>query len=225
MRFFLRQNDKVRVHSSLSEIEDSTKSNAFASIISLILKEPANFICERKIFSIISRKSLRFFAFKKEITSHNNNKTNFLKIKIMAKLNPYLNFDGTAEKAFTFYKSVFGGEFVGEIHKMGNAPGTENLSDEEKNRVMHIALPIGGDLLMASDIVPSFGQKLTVGNNNYVSIFPDSREDADRIFKGLSEGGNIEMPLEDQFWGDYFGSFQDQFGVHWMINYNEEYTK
>ncbi|WP_435525501.1 hypothetical protein [Chryseobacterium indoltheticum] len=68
-----------------------------------------------------------------------------------------------------------------------------------KNRVMHIALPIGGDLLMASDIVPSFGQNLTVGNNNYVSIFPDSREDAERIFKGLSEGGNIEMPLEDQF--------------------------
>lgn len=143
----------------------------------------------------------------------------------MPKLNPYLNFDGTAEEAFNFYKSVFGGDFAGEIHKMGNAPGTENLSEEEKNRVMHIALPIGNDLLMASDIVPGFGQTLTVGNNNYVSIFPDSRDEADRIFKGLSEGGNIEMPIEDQFWGDYFGSFQDKYGVHWMINYNEESAK
>lgn len=140
----------------------------------------------------------------------------------MPKLNPYLNFDGKAEEAFNFYRTVFGGEFVGGVHKMGNAPGTENLSDDEKNRVMHIALRVGGDLLMASDIVPSFGQNLTVGNNNYVSIFPDSREDADRIFKALSDGGNIEMPLEDQFWGDYFGSFQDKFGVYWMINFSTD---
>ena len=140
----------------------------------------------------------------------------------MPKLNPYLNFDGKAEEAFNFYRTVFGGEFVGGVHKMGNAPGTENLSDEEKSRVMHIALRVGGDLLMASDIVPSFGQNLTVGNNNYVSIFPDSREDADRIFKALSDGGNIEMPLEDQFWGDYFGSFQDKFGVYWMINFSTD---
>ncbi|WP_419870559.1 VOC family protein [Chryseobacterium sp. CT-SW4] len=143
----------------------------------------------------------------------------------MTKLNPYLNFDGQAEEAFTFYKSVFGGEFLGEIYRMGNAPGTENLSEEEKNRVMHIALPVGNDLLMASDIVSSFGQSLTVGNNNYVSIFPESREEAERIFNGLSAGGDIEMPLEDQFWGDYFGSFKDKYGTHWMINYNAEYTK
>lgn len=139
----------------------------------------------------------------------------------MAKLNPYLNFDGTAEEAFNFYKSVFGGEFHGEIFRMGNTPESENLSEEEKNRVMHIALPIGGDLLMASDIIPSFGQTLVVGNNNYVSVFPESKEEADRIFNGLSHGGTIEMPIEDQFWGDYFGSFIDQYGVHWMINFNE----
>jgi PhnB protein len=142
----------------------------------------------------------------------------------MAKLNPYLNFDGTAEEAFTFYQSVFGGEFVG-AYKMEKAPGTENLSDEEKNRMMHISLRIGGDLLMASDIVPSFGQTLTVGNNNYISVFPESKEEADRIFNGLSQGGTVEMPMEDQFWGDYFGSFQDKFGVYWMINYNEENLK
>ncbi len=138
----------------------------------------------------------------------------------MPKLNPYLNFDGKAEEAFTFYKSIFGGEFLGEIHKMGNAPGTEGLSDEEKNRVMHIALPVGNDVLMASDIVPSMNQQLKIGNNNYVSIFPDSRDQADAFFKGLAEGGVIEMPMEDQFWGDYFGSLVDKYGVCWMINFN-----
>ncbi len=139
----------------------------------------------------------------------------------MPKLNPYLNFDGKAEEAFTFYKSIFGGEFLGEIYKMGNAPGTEGLSEEEKNRVMHIALPVGNDLLMASDIVPSMNQQLKLGNNNYVSIFPDSREQADAFFKGLAEGGVIEMPMEDQFWGDYFGSLVDKYGVCWMVNFNE----
>lgn len=143
----------------------------------------------------------------------------------MPKLNPYLNFDGKAEEAFTFYKSVFGGEFVGGIHRMGGAPGTENLSEEEKQRVMHIALPIGNELLMASDIMPSMNQQLTVGNNNYISVFPDSRQQADEYFKALSEGGKIEMPLEDQFWGDYFGCFSDKYGVYWMINYNEAMVK
>ena len=139
----------------------------------------------------------------------------------MPKLNPYLNFDGTAEEAFKFYQSVFGGEFVGGVMKMGNAPGTENFSEEEKNRVMHIALPIGKDLLMASDTMPSIGQTLTQGNGNYISIFPESREEADRIFNALSAGGEVEAPMEDQFWGDYFGSFIDKYDVHWMINYNE----
>jgi PhnB protein len=137
----------------------------------------------------------------------------------MAKINPYLNFDGTAEEAFNFYKTIFGGEFKGSINRMGDAPGMEGLSAEERNRVMHIALPIGGDLLMASDIIPSMGHKLIKGNNNYVSIFPESKEEADRLFNGLSAGGNIEMPLEDTFWGAYYGSFQDKFGIHWMINY------
>lgn len=140
----------------------------------------------------------------------------------MPKLNPYLNFDGKAEEAFNFYKSVFGGEFRGEVFKMGNAPGCENLPAEEKNRVMHIALPIGNDLLMASDIVPSMGHKLIEGNNNYVSIFPDSREQADKLFNGLSAGGQVEMPMADQFWGDYFGSFTDKYGVKWMINYSSQ---
>ncbi|WP_353185207.1 VOC family protein [Parapedobacter lycopersici] len=134
-------------------------------------------------------------------------------------LNPYLNFDGNAEEAFRFYQSVFGGELF--VQKMGEAPGSENLSEAEKNRAMHVAIPIGsGQFLMASDCVPSMGQVLQVGNNNYISIMPDSREEADRLFNGLSAGGKVEMPMADMFWGDYFGSFQDRFGVCWMINFN-----
>lgn len=137
----------------------------------------------------------------------------------MPKLNPYLNFDGQAEEAFNFYKSVFGGEFQGEVLRFGNVPGAENIPENEKNRVIHIALPIGDDLLMASDIMPSAGHRLIVGNNNYVSVFPDTKQEADRLFNSLSAGGVVELPLEDQFWGDYYGSFADQFGVKWMINY------
>ncbi len=133
-------------------------------------------------------------------------------------LNPYLNFDGNAEEAFQFYQSVLGGEL--SIQKMSGAPGTEQLPDNEKNRVMHASLPIGnGQYLMASDCLPSAGHVLHVGNNNYISLSPDSREEADRIFNGLSAGGKIEMPMADMFWGDYFGSFADKYGVCWMINY------
>lgn len=135
------------------------------------------------------------------------------------KLNPYLNFDGNAEEAFRFYQSVFGGELF--IQKMNEAPGTENLPDDEKNRVMHVSIPIGdGQVLMASDCVPSMGHVLRVGNNNYISLSSDTREDADRFFNALSEGGVIEMPMADMFWGDYFGSFTDRFGICWMINFS-----
>lgn len=140
------------------------------------------------------------------------------------KLNPYLNFDGNAEEAFLFYKSVFGGEFAGGIMKMSTAPGTENLPEEEKNRVMHVSLPIGREqTLMASDIVPSMGHKLTQGNNVYLSLHPDNKEEADALFNALSEGGTIEMPMADQFWGDYFGSLVDKFGIGWMVNYNPSF--
>ena len=144
----------------------------------------------------------------------------------MAKINPYLNFDGNTEEAFNFYKSVFGGEFMGGIMRMGQAPGMENIAENEKDRVMHVSLPIlGGYMLMGSDILPSFGHKLAIGNNAYISIHPDSREEADRIFNELSAGGEIEMPMENQFWGDYFGSFKDKYGVCWMINYNKEFVE
>lgn len=139
------------------------------------------------------------------------------------KVHVYLNFDGNAEEAFNFYKSVFGGEFIANM-KMGEAPGSEKMDKSEQNRTMHISLPLGEHaVLMASDIVPSAGHVLKQGNNNYISIHPDSREEADRLFNGLSKGGTVEMPMEDQFWGDYFGSFIDKYGIHWMINHNEEY--
>lgn len=137
------------------------------------------------------------------------------------KLNPYLNFDGQAEEAFKFYQSVFGGELF--IQKMSQAPGSENLPENEQNLTMHVALPIGDDqFLMASDCLKSAGHQLTVGNNNYISVTPDSREEADRLFNGLSAGGKIEMPMDDMFWGDYFGSFEDKFGVRWMINFSNK---
>ena len=133
------------------------------------------------------------------------------------KLNPYLNFDGNAEEAFKFYQSVFGGETF--LQRMSAAPGTESLPEDEKNRVMHVSIAIGdGQFLMASDTMPSMGHKLTVGNNNYISITPDSREEADRLFNGLSAGGKVEMPMADMFWGDYFGSFTDKFGVQLIIH-------
>jgi PhnB protein len=103
---------------------------------------------------------------------------------------------------------------------VGQAPGTENLSENEKNRAMHVSISMGkNQFLMASDCLPSQGQVLSQGNSNYISITPDSREEADRLFNGLSAGGKVEMPMEDMFWGDYFGSFVDKFGVCWMINF------
>ena len=135
------------------------------------------------------------------------------------KLNPYLNFDGNAEEAFQFYQTVFGGEL--SMLRMSDGPGMENLSEAEKNLMLHISLPIGdGQHLMASDCVKSFGHVLTLGNNNYISVAPDSREETARIFNALSVGGTVEMPLDDMFWGDYFASFKDKYGVCWMLNFN-----
>lgn len=132
-------------------------------------------------------------------------------------LNPYLNFDGNAEEAFRFYQSVLGGELF--IQKMGEVPGMD-IPESEKDRTMHVAIPIGKrQFLMASDCLPSQGHILNQGNNNYISVATDSREEADRLFEGLSAGGTVEMPMKDMFWGDYFGSFTDKFGVCWMINF------
>jgi PhnB protein len=135
----------------------------------------------------------------------------------MVTINPYLNFNGTAEEAFRFYQSIFGGEIF--LLKMSEAPGTEGLSEADKNLAMHVSLPIGGNVLMGSDCVESMGHTLIPGNYAYLSLTPDSRDEATRLFNALAEGGTVEMPLADMFWGDYFGSLIDKFGIRWMINY------
>jgi PhnB protein len=140
----------------------------------------------------------------------------------LATVSTYLNFDRTTEEAFNFYKSVFGTEFVNGIMHMGDAPpmeGMPQLSEEDKKLVMNVQLPItGGHFIMGTDATESMGQKLTQGNNVYICIDPDSRAEADTLFAALSAGGNPEMPLQEMFWGDYFGSLVDKFGVQWMIN-------
>jgi len=143
----------------------------------------------------------------------------------MAKTSTYLNFSRDTEKAFNFYKSVFGGDFVdGKINRFREIPPQKDappIPEEDKDLVMHIALPIlGGHLLMGTDAPESMGFKLKVGNNVYVSLHPDSREEADRLFSKLSVGGKVEMPMQDMFWGDYYGSFTDKFGIGWMVNYS-----
>ena len=138
----------------------------------------------------------------------------------MATLNPYLNFNGNTEEAFNFYKSVFGGEFIGGISRYKDTPEGAKMSTDDGNKVMHIALPIGnGNILMATDALESMGQTVIAGNNFYLSIETDSKEEADKIFTKLSVEGKVEMTLQDTFWGAYFGMFTDKFGVKWMINF------
>ena len=141
----------------------------------------------------------------------------------MATTSTYLNFSSGTEEAFNFYKSVFGTEFMGDgIMRHGDVPlpeGAPKLSDDVKNLVMNVALPIlGGHVLMGSDIPESMGYTVNQGNNVYISLHPDSRGEADRLFAALSAGGTVEQEMADMFWGDYFGSLVDKFGVQWMIN-------
>lgn len=140
----------------------------------------------------------------------------------MAQTSTYLNFSRSTEEAFNFYKSVFGGEFVGGIQRFSTVPrpaGAPEMADADKNLVMHIALPIlGGHILMGTDAPESMGFKVTFGNNIYINLEPDTRSETDRLFKALSDGGKIEMQLQEMFWGDYFGSCTDKYGVEWMFN-------
>lgn len=140
----------------------------------------------------------------------------------MAYVSTYLNFNGQTEQAFEFYKSVFGTEYDGNgIMRMGDVPPSEDMpgpSEQDRNLVMHVSLPIlGGHMLMGSDVPESWGQT-TIGTNSYISLHPDTREEADKLFAALSDGGKIESEMADQFWGDYWGAFADRFGVQWMIN-------
>jgi PhnB protein len=144
----------------------------------------------------------------------------------MATVGIYLNFSRNAEEAFNFYKSVFGGEFSGGISRFSDIPPQDDmppLPEEDKNLVMHVTLPIlGGHLLMGSDVPESMGFTVNKGNNVYISLNPDTRIETKRLFDALSAGGKVEMELQDMFWGDYYGSFTDKYGIHWMVNCNEK---
>lgn len=144
----------------------------------------------------------------------------------MKSINPYLNFQGNTEEAFNFYKKVFGGDFLGGIFRFKDTEIGNKLSEEEQQMVMHIGLPMGNqNYLMATDALESMGQKVNFGNNFYIAIDAESREEADKLFAGLSEGGTIEMPMADQFWGDYFGSLKDKYNVQWMVIYSPPKTE
>ena len=137
----------------------------------------------------------------------------------MTKLNTYLNFAGNTEEAFNFYKSVFGGEFAALIRFKHMPMEGVKLSEAEANKIMHIGLPVGQEMLMGTDALESMGFKLVQGNNSYIMIGVDSKDEADRIFNALSAGGKVEMVMADQPWGDYYGSFWDKFGIGWMVDY------
>ncbi len=144
----------------------------------------------------------------------------------MAAVGTYLNFSRNTEEAFNFYKSVFGGEFAGGISRFRDIPPSDEMppiAEADKNLVMHIALPIlGGHMLMGTDAPESMGFKMNFGNNVYISLHPDTRKETKRLFDALSAGGKVEMELQDVFWGDYYGSCSDKFGVHWMFNCSEK---
>ena len=139
------------------------------------------------------------------------------------KLNPYLNFDGNCEQAFTFYKQVFGREFS-YLGRFGDMPEEhqQGIPQEQLNRIMHVSLDIGGNILMGGDVLPGYGAPFVMGNNFSISINTESKQDADALFLKLSEDGAVIMPMESTFWGDYFGMVTDAFGVNWMISFNEQ---
>lgn len=140
----------------------------------------------------------------------------------MTAINPYLTFDGNCEDAFNFYRSVFGGKFT-YVGRFSEMPSDFTVPDKDKNKIMHISLPISKETtLMGSDTSSSFGPKPIFGNNFSISINTDKKEEADRIFKELSTGGKVTMPLEKAFWGDYFGMFTDKFGINWMVAQRDE---
>ena len=141
----------------------------------------------------------------------------------MELINPHINISVNAKEAFNFYKSVFGGEFT-YIGKFKDMPVDENCpppSEEEGNRIMHVSLPISKETILMGSDSTSFSGEVTFGNNFAVSINTDSKEEADKLFNGLSANGTIIMPMEKTFWGAYFGMFTDKFGINWMVNFDE----
>ena len=142
----------------------------------------------------------------------------------MALINPHINFNGNAEEAFSFYKSVFGGEFAKIIRLKDISSAEFPVAEADANKIMHIALPIGQNVLMANDVPESMGRVNEAENRSKISVSAESREEADRLFSGLSAGGSIEMPIDDSPWGSYFGMFRDKFGIEWMVDFDPKYN-
>jgi len=142
----------------------------------------------------------------------------------MALINPYINFNGNAEEAFNFYKSVFGGEFA-LIVRFKDMPNPEfPIAENEANKIMHIALPIGQNVLMANDVPERMGRVNENENRSKISVSAQSREEAGKLFNGLSVGGSIEMPIADSPWGSYFGMFRDKYGIEWIVDFDPKYN-
>ena len=141
----------------------------------------------------------------------------------MALINPYINFNGNAEEAFNFYRSVFGGEFA-MIMRFKDMPNAGfDISEDEANKIMHIALPIGKNVRMANDVPEIMGRVNENENRSKISISAESRKEADKLFNGLSAGGTVEMPIGDSPWGSYFGMFRDKYGIEWMIDFDPKF--
>jgi PhnB protein len=140
----------------------------------------------------------------------------------MALINPHINFNGNAEEAFNFYKSVFGGEFA-KVVRFKDLPNPGfPIPEKEANKIMHIALPIGPNVLMANDVPEIMGKTNEMENRSKIAISANSREEADKLFKGLSAGGTVEFPIGESPWGSYFGSFRDIYGIEWMVDFDSK---
>ena len=142
----------------------------------------------------------------------------------MALINPHINFNGNAEEAFNFYKSVFGGEFAMVIRFKDMASAEFPVAENEANKIMHIALPIGKNVLMGNDVPEFMGRVNENENRSKISISAESREEADKLFNGLTAGGTIEVPMDDSPWGSYFGMFRDKYGIEWMVDFDPKYN-
>lgn len=141
----------------------------------------------------------------------------------MPQINPHINFNGNAEEAFNFYKSVFGGEFAKIIRFKELASDEFQVAAHEAEKIMHIALPIGKNLLMGNDVPEVMGRTNENENRSKIAINVESKNEADQVFNGLSAGGQVEMPMSDSPWGTYFGMFRDKYGIEWMIDFDPNY--
>lgn len=178
----------------------------------------------KKVVKKAAKKAAPRKAVKKKVNKKANKKTTPAPAAKQMGLSPYLNFAGSCEDAFGFYKSVFGGNYsmFARFNEMPPMEGQPPMPEEHGKKVMHVSLTISkGSILMGSDLLEGFGPPAVIGNNFAVSVNATSRAEADRLFNGLSDGGHVTMPIGDTFWGAYFGMFTDKFGINWQINFDK----